>query len=460
MFRGSEKETMNQSFIPFPQKNQLRGAAATLANSPLFGMSLGSKELFHSNFLWWLSTVDWDKFVAVMRQLSHVNQFWWENLYHPQNGNLKVLREYRKFDLSIYINKGQKKKKGGGMTDIWVPVLILENKVKSLPRQEQLDEYLGKAFDDWKVDKVKNTIVHYWGGEPISFILLTLVGWNQTYGSTYSTKIAGVNSTIIQNWESNSYQDLYNALNVFTSTGNNNAGNCYFKSLIDDYRSFIHAIHDMANNQWVLNGSENYINKIYPWANAIYKGDDVAQLRLDDVRQKIYYEQLLYLLAQKMLQNKGIQLNVVNRTNISKAGAGYVNAYTWFSHNTGVMHAYVQYQNFQIGVELQGNNYEHFFRTQKKNKSTKTAAKHLDQLRSKTDFFFEFGQLPRLGVSKFPWGRFATNKPNSKIAPLYRFGFYNPDFLYQKVEISPTATIGEVLDYIVNDIGLIIQNLP
>lgn len=448
---------MNQSFMPYPQKNQLTGAAATLANSPLFGMSLGSKELFHSNFLWWLSTVDWNKFVAVLRNLAHVNQFWWENAYYPQNGNLKVLREYRKFDLSIYIYKGQKKKKGGGMKDIWVPVLILENKVKSFPRQEQLDEYLGKAFDDWKVGKNQNAIVHYWGIEPISFILLTLVGWNQTYGSTYSTKIAGVNSTIIQDWESNSYLDLHNALNVFASTINNNAAICCLKSLIDDYRSFIHAIHDMANNQWILNGSENYIDKFYPWANVIYKGDDVSQLRLDDVRQKIYYEQLLLLLGKKML-GKGIQLNVVNPTKLSKVES--VNAYTWFSRDTGVLHVYVEYQNFQIGVELQGNNYEHFFRTLKKNRSSMTAAKHLDQLRSKTDFYFEFGQQQQQNSGKFPWGLFPINKPNSKIAPLHRFGFYNPDFLYQKIEVPSTATIGDVLDSIENDIYLIKQKLP
>ena len=91
-----------------------------LKKSTMFHMSLGSKELFHSNFLHWISIVNWNAFLSVMHGLAGVEKFWWENddvkdfrgnLYHPSKNNVKVFREHRNFDLSIYILDSEKKAK-------------------------------------------------------------------------------------------------------------------------------------------------------------------------------------------------------------------------------------------------------------------------------------------------------------------------------------------------------------
>ena len=50
-----------------------------LEQSSMFHLSLGSKELFHSNFLYWLSIVDRDTFLSVMHSLAKVDKFWWED---------------------------------------------------------------------------------------------------------------------------------------------------------------------------------------------------------------------------------------------------------------------------------------------------------------------------------------------------------------------------------------------
>ena len=74
-----------------------------LRDSTMFHMSLGSKELFHSNFLHWISTVNWSVFLDIMHKLADTEHFWWENDFNPENHNIEVRREYHHFDLSIYI---------------------------------------------------------------------------------------------------------------------------------------------------------------------------------------------------------------------------------------------------------------------------------------------------------------------------------------------------------------------
>ena len=90
-----------------------------LRQSPLFNLSLGSKELFHSNFLAWL-------FESYPRESGAMLARFLEN----GNGDVSikcVKREEEHLDLSIYFNNGQE--------------LVIENKVKSLPYIAQLQAY-------------------------------------------------------------------------------------------------------------------------------------------------------------------------------------------------------------------------------------------------------------------------------------------------------------------------------
>ncbi len=90
-------------------------------------MSLGSKELFHSNFLEYLWHVNRDSFINV------VNEF----LPHPleENQQYEIGREVENFDICIYHEENKKR----------VYDLVIENKVKSIPYKEQLMEYEKKA---------------------------------------------------------------------------------------------------------------------------------------------------------------------------------------------------------------------------------------------------------------------------------------------------------------------------
>lgn len=124
----------------------------SLKSNPIFQLSLASKELFHSNFLYWLSQ-DEDLrpyFEYVISSLCD-NKIVWENI-RPY----VVLREYKNFDLCIC------KKNNNGSSDDEEPekdgdpfyddikqageiVFVLENKFKSIATAAQLKEYQDKV---------------------------------------------------------------------------------------------------------------------------------------------------------------------------------------------------------------------------------------------------------------------------------------------------------------------------
>jgi PD-(D/E)XK nuclease superfamily len=93
---------------------------ATLKRSPLFSLSLGSKEHFHSNFLSWIGTV-----------------------YPQQTGRLLArFLQHQSGDCSLAAEPDREKQN----IDVWFKFkngdeLILENKVKSIATKGQLEDY-------------------------------------------------------------------------------------------------------------------------------------------------------------------------------------------------------------------------------------------------------------------------------------------------------------------------------
>lgn len=126
-----------------------------LKANPIFRMSLGSKELFHSNFLEFLWDLDKSKFMEVINDTLLPNRK--EIVLKPES---VFDREKENFDICIHHLEIKIKKNGeqGKQTkDLYD--LIIENKVKSIPRKDQLEEYEEKAKEK---------------GNPV-FLLLSLV---------------------------------------------------------------------------------------------------------------------------------------------------------------------------------------------------------------------------------------------------------------------------------------------
>ena len=112
-----------------------------LEGSPMFKLSLSSRELFHSNFLEWLSNVDKDSFRRLINTMSGLGED------DPWPAVWRVKREFKNFDLCVVAYDKYSEDTDEKIEDDpdFRLLFVLENKVKSIPYQEQLQEYTEKA---------------------------------------------------------------------------------------------------------------------------------------------------------------------------------------------------------------------------------------------------------------------------------------------------------------------------
>jgi hypothetical protein len=310
-----------------------------LRDSFTFQMSLGSKELFHTNFLEWLSFIDWNGFISLMHTMAEPKngKFWWEDSYSPVKENVEVRREFNHYDLSIYVKIGEK----------WCPVLILENKVKSMPYHEQLDRYSEKAYKEWKsclLPRIRNKvrIEETRKEKGISFVLLTLFDEN---------------IDLPDSWKIFKYGTLKSKLDCISEKIKDPKQNL----IINDYCKFIEALYKLANtHDWKVKSKDSYVRKI------INDRKEESELRIADLREKIIHERMLSILIEK-IENKDIFIGKHMRWDKNKEfidkdkkvyNTGVVFYQTSFSRGKGITEAFVIInENYRLMIQLQHNEY-------------------------------------------------------------------------------------------------------
>ena len=420
---------------------------AQLSSSTTFQLSLGSKELFHSNFLYWLSIKDWSIFIKVMHELAKVDSFWWETGY-----KVEVRRESRNFDLSIYVQIS-KDQQDDSYRERWVPVLVLENKMKSLPYHEQLQRYFNKAFSEWPFKDLQAVCVS--NPQPITFILLSLYTENKTTNfleCEYTRKCYKKDVQFKYEWISKNYLDLHDSLKSNNSHTSFTQLDCL---VLEDYRNFIEALHYIAQDDWKVNAGDDFVGKIYPWANKGYQGDKQHELRIDDIRQKVHYSQLQRML-EEALKNAGIEAY-----HVSVGKPDVIRYGTSFAHNIGILEIAVKYpanlDDSYIFLQLQGDSYCHAL--------CKYKGKVVDVLQNKkSELAFWLGN-DRTQIeypSKFKNYQILPFGENTRARdPRFKkFNYYGDGFIYQKVEIQTGVTVNDVISSMIEDIKKIISKLP
>jgi hypothetical protein len=110
--------TPAESPVEASRSGALAADCARLQDNPVLHMSLGSKELFHSNLLGWILEGDPHRASEILSP--------WLKARPAQQGSL-VWREAHDLDLVVHLPS-------------WAP-LVVENKVFSLPAEDQLDRY-------------------------------------------------------------------------------------------------------------------------------------------------------------------------------------------------------------------------------------------------------------------------------------------------------------------------------
>ncbi len=396
--------------------------AENLTQSPMYNLSLSDKELFHSNFLAWLGINDDTKpfFLKVIKELSGIDL--------NQYDNWTVLREYKNFDLCI--------KKDNDY------ILVIENKVKSIPSKAQLDRYVGK-------------IKYYYNKQneyPTKFMLLTLAKI-----FPYIEDIKGV-------WEIKTYADLAYAMIKELCCIKEE----YHKSLIVDYLSFISNLNDLVE-KWQKN--EKFANN-----------DDLEDLnKISDLRAKIQFSSYCIKL-QGMIQKLGDNIIVCDRDSIQEGSDNDIYIYVDWGYSSkgksGLLDIAipVAYDNekpkikygccfpkceYTIKIQVQGRSYCHVLEKTSGNRNlvkTGIGAPYTDDLGwfsnkdpkdPQNDSKVNYGNNDLFEDGLYPQNEKSVNK--------WPFKSYNSSFIYQSKTINKNAQVNAVLQNIVDEVKRVLE---
>lgn len=387
---------MRKKDIVIEQEEMLEEAPfKTLKESPLFCFSLGSKELFHSNFLWWLAEHEKSFFQAVLCQLLGVGDIEWN----------EVKREEQNFDFCL--------KKDGRY------ILLLENKVKSIPRKSQLDEYYEKAIKTQESDQC-------------NFVLLTL-------SETFPNR-----EDIEKNWKIWSYEGLGSALvaNI------NMVSNAYNHQIISDYCVFANGLHQLMK-RWVLDDS----SKFFPSEK---ENEALGQLRIHDLREKLRFAQMECLLETEYFKGQVFREleSIIPKDIKDKNGSPTTNR-VYIGHSLtraeGLLDVKIWLEDeFLYVIQIQGCNYKHGIEIMPDSELTlENIAKSNQKIRSLHYFSFE-GEKPNYGNEElfteklYPTGKELFNK-------------YGNHFKYQNRHIKAAVSVRDVLQNIKDEIEAIMK---
>ncbi len=374
-----------------------------LTNSPLFHLSLSSKELFHSNFLAWIGDTYPDMFTQILRELG-CKCCWSIDDY-------RIMREYKNHALCLR-----------GLKDDDIP-FILENKVKSIPNKRQLDKYAEKI----------PTSTH-------DLILLSL-----------ATEFLDKDDIEKEGkWIIKSYKELHDAISKYKDYY---ITNTYHKSLVKDYCDFIENLHELAKT-WKVNNQDPFLTKS--------ENDEKDGLRMKDVRDKIKSSQLCALLNTALKQTIEVDttsgLSIEDIKNRKNCCLKEVFTNWGFTHGLGLIEAKVKINNrYVLLVQIQGKSYCHGIEWI--DGGSESHAKYWELTQKEKIIegldFFQFGDIDNSIFPDCTNGKIEFKKHKGENTKR-NYNKYNNTFLYQKKDIDPTATVADVIGEVVKDIQRII----
>lgn len=275
-----------------------------LKKSPMTHFSSGSKELFHSNFLYWISVTYPEVFKSIMTKLCCIKEQWPDEWW--------VKREYKNLDLCIIYKKDNKE----------YLFIVLENKVKSLPYKAQLEKYEKKiAVEDKKTCK---------------YILLSLP----------KNSIREIN-----NWEIHHYDEL---AKIMGETIKENKIEELHLKYIEDYCIYIENLSQLVES-WKIDETSEYLAK----------PKLLPELRINDLYEKLYYSQMANMLKKRLEEeNLGNKIVFGNSKISDVLSSDKIFIATTFTHAQGLIEAKIKMSEESCYViQLQGNRYCHAIET-------------------------------------------------------------------------------------------------
>ncbi len=212
--------------------SKLDDTIVELRKSPLFFLFLSSRELFHSNFWLWLSTINEDETIKLFTDIEIGNELTFKREHRQKSG------EYSS-TVDLYIS---------GVNS---PKIVIENKIKDFPTIEQLEG-------------IKNSF----GNTAAEFIVTTL----------FSTKDLKFNG-----WTAKTYRDISEKIEPEKFTEDK-----YHQYLITDYKEFTLTLAVLAE--------QLSITEEYDFAISLNKKlyNDLNKIKLWEGFQKMRASHLLH----------------------------------------------------------------------------------------------------------------------------------------------------------------------
>lgn len=379
----------------------------TLRKSPMFQLSLSSKELFHSNFLYWISQTDKIAFKEIITTLYAQGEGEFDELSEWPD-KFEVKREYNNYDLCV-LDKNR---------NIW---FVIENKVKSIPSLSQLERYS------------KDTRAAY-------HLLLSL-----------STHFPARNAIINLKWTIADYGTLSTILKKYITRDNVNLDE-YHKAIIKDYSEFIEAL-DRIQNSWAVTaktqGQEFFLSK---------DSADLKDLRINDLKEKHKYSSICTLLYDQLHDQR-------EDKDCVKWGSGRDNIFSvtqrfnkpqiflgWgMTRAQGLLEVKILIaKDIALVIQIQGSQYRHCIELGDNI--------NMDLLNSRDNWAENSIYTPaawffRAKGSEMPFTPFVASpmaiKPDTiRKGKTLGYNKYNDNFFYQSISIPANATVKEVIDMV------------
>lgn len=379
-------------------QNQNPVSVNSLQSSPLFQLSLTSKELFHSNFLYWLGVTYRDLFKETFSNLGCRTAAW------PEGWTVE--REYKaakSISLDLCVKGPGKRGK---------IYLILENKVKSIPNQQQLNRYVA----------IRNV------APTCDFILLSLA---TDFPDKDQIDVNSGGKWIVWN-----YGDLAAALDkALTSCGGNVRP--FHKAILEDYIQMVRGLDDLFGHLTVDDNGRYCDNVSQVYAN----------LRMDDVYEKVRTSSIVEKLRNRLKKEfpnqtidikSELKIEEIGESNEKPLTKVYVDS--GYTNKQGVVDAKVKINDrYVLTVQIQGEQYRHAIEWLQ---SQGNASKNWTATQKE---YFVCQKLNFFDVTKFPYPQKSTRSNGL-------YGKFKDDFLYRYRKIKDNETVDNVLNEVVNDI--------
>lgn len=378
-----------------------------LYKNPMFRISLGSKELFHSNFLAFLWDCDKQAFLNVINDLLQNKKINVNELLGKEG--LTIYREKENLDLCICHTENKK-----DCIDI-----IIENKVKSIPYIEQLDEYRQTAAKP-----------QYKNSTAVTYILLTL-----------ADEFPNIEA-IAKDWNIITYDQLVKAIKQYYRK---NDIESRLQQYVADYTDFI----DKLSALQIVDkfNDEPFHN---PAIIEAYHKTKLSDLYLKQ-RGSYFICMLLNKITEAQKNNRLGKIDIKQGAKSQASGKNVVdnskNAIIYLASgmnrgkSTITIHIYPKQCTSSYALQIEGNQYRHMFI--QSGLIAKRSIKVEQNLNTMP--FFAQDQLPKLLQEDWQ-GRGDFNQ-------------YQPDCLYKYVTFEKT-TGGQMLDIVVEDMIKVLAYLP